>query len=98
MLGALGGVAPAWADPGGQVPPSGPVGGNGGIGARAVYQVHLSGDLKGGGGAMSVGVPPTCWWAPTGKDAQQFSDWYDYYAQMQRGFGSEVWYGMPHPG
>jgi hypothetical protein len=90
-------VLPAEAAPGDQAG-TGPVGGGSTLGARATYQVHLSGDLRGGSGSISVGVPPTCWWAATGRDAQQFSQWYDAYAKAQRGFGSEVWYGMPHPG
>ena len=56
MLVSLGATVPAFADgPGGQVPPTGPVGGGNRIGASATYQVHLSGDLRGGSGSISVG-------------------------------------------
>jgi hypothetical protein len=99
VLATLGSVAPAAASgPGGQVPPSGPTGGGNQLGAQASYQVRVSGDIKGGSGSISVSLPPTCWWAATGQDAKQFSQWYDDYTLQMRPFGSEVWYGMPHPG
>jgi len=96
-LAALTAVSPAYAGPGDQAG-TGPFGGGDRVGATATYQVHVTGDIKGGGGSVSVGVAPTCWWAPTGQNADQFSQSYDDYARAQRGFGSEVWYGMPHPG
>jgi hypothetical protein len=101
VLATFAAVTPAAASgPGGQVPPTGPVGGGNGLGARATYQVIVTGDIVGGSGSIGVSVPPTCWWGvdPNGQDAQQFSQWYDDYALAQRPFGSEVWYGMPHPG
>ncbi len=96
-VGILGAV-PAAAGPGDQAaPPSGPAGDRGGIGATATYQVRISGDVKGsaGSGTVSVGVPPTCWWGSTGKDATRFGQDYRDYAAAVRGYGSYVWYGMP---
>jgi hypothetical protein len=98
VLAAVAAVTPAAASgPGGQVPPTGPVAGGDHVGVQATYPVHVSGDIKGGSGSVGVSVPPTCWWAATGQDAQQFGQWYDAYAAAQRGLGSEVWYGMPRP-
>jgi hypothetical protein len=98
VLAALGAVSPAYADPGGQS--GGPTGGGNRLGAQATYTVHLTGDLKGGtgSGSISVGVPPTCWWGSTGQDATQFDAWYTNYQEVNKGFGSEVWYGMPGHG
>jgi hypothetical protein len=98
-MAVLSAVTPAHAGPGDQAG-SGPVGGGDRIGARATYQVHVSGDIRGsaGSGSITVGAPPTCWWAATGQDSAAFDRWYQDYAVAQRGFGSEVWYGMPGPG
>jgi hypothetical protein len=101
VVATFGAATPAVAaGPGGQVPPTGPVGGGSEVGAQATYQVRVSGDIIGGSSSVLVGAPQTCWWglANQGGDAQQFSQWYDGFAVANRAFGSEVWYGMPHPG
>jgi len=97
VLSTMAAAAPAHAGPGDQVD-TGPVGGANGVGARATYRVTVTGDIKGGTGSVTAGVPPACWWGTTGRDADQFSNEYHDYARLLRGFGSYVWYGMPHLG
>ena len=64
------------------------------LGVRA--EVRLSGDViaSAGTGAMTVSVPPACWWESSGMDAEAFIKYWDDSALANHDHSYAFW-GMP---